>query len=707
MDSSFSVIGGHTVGKVQTQKPILTISLLSSNRRDTIRKCLDSLKTLRERVPSELIIVDTSQNEEMKKILEEYTDKIIPFTWCNDFSKARNVGLDAAKGEWFLYLDDDEWFIDTIEIEEFFLSGDYKEYTLAYYLQRNYSDYAGTNFQDARVSRMFRIWNQIHFASSIHEYPDPITGKTKLLHSVVEHYGYVYDTEEKRYQHFWRNVTLLQDMIQKERKNSRWWLQLLQEYRNIGQLPEMARCCEEAISIFEKEKDPFSQIAMGSFYNAILFKHLGLFEYEQAEEMLKKALANKNITKMCRAALYASAVCLYFHKEEYALCEEYSSKYFALYEEFKDKEEEQYKQGYFFVEDAFSQAHREQVSCLFIMCGLKRDDASALKTYFWTLNWEGRMLFLETDFIEQVVDAFGRLPYEEEFVRMAETMVKRDSIAEVIMRCLEKKEHAAAEDFDRLRRIFLQIDSRLPYLLYLKLSEITESAALKAFMKAVTFFEWKVAVDRFCMQAAPDTVIQLGRLPTEGGREFAGSRSEYFFLKDAEVALGRCSLEDYEELQAHIACFCEKNLTFYHRFFKSSAFSGEMEMLPVQGRAAVMLQRALDAQSEGDIKAVSAALKESIKIYPPITNVVRAYTELFAARQKARMNEQKRTEQQESLMVSAQMQQLGAQIKKKIRQLLEQGMAAEALQTLEQLKTFLPEDTELEGLEKEIRGRMS
>ena len=694
------------MGKVQTQKPILTISLLSSNRRDTIRKCLDSLKTLRERVPSELIIVDTSQNEEMKKILEEYTDKIIPFTWCKDFSKARNAGLDAAKGEWFLYLDDDEWFIDTIEIEEFFLSGDYKEYTLAYYLQRNYSDYAGTNFQDVRVSRMFRIWNQIRFVSSIHEYPDPIIGKTRLLHSIVEHYGYVYDTEEKRYQHFWRNVTLLQDMIQKERKNSRWWLQLLQEYRNVGQLPEMAECCKEAISIFEKEKDPFSRIAMGSFYNGILFKHLRLFEYEQAEEMLKKALADKKMTQMCKAALYASAVCLYFHKEEYALCEVYCSKYFAIYEELKNKEEEQYKQGYFFVEDAFNQEHREQVSCLFIMCGLKRNDTFALKTYFWTLNWEGRLLFLETDFIEQVVDAFGRLPYEEEFVRMAETMVKRDSVAEALMCCLEKKEHADAEGFDRLCRIFLQINSRLPYLLYLKLNQITESAALKAFMKAVTFFEWKAAVDRFCVQAAPEMVMQLGGLLTEGGREFAGSRSEYFFLKDAEAALGRCSLEDYEELQAHIARFCEKNLTFYHRFFKSSAFSGEMEMLPAQGRAAVMLQRALDAQSEGNIKAVSAALKESIKIYPPITNVVRAYTELFAARQKARINEQKRAEQQESLMVSAQMQQLGAQIKKKIRQLLEQGMAAEALQTLEQLKTFLPKDTELAGLEKEIRGRM-
>ena len=53
----------------KTNKPILTISILSSNRKDTIRKCLDSLKTLRERVSSELIIVDTAHDEEMRNIL--------------------------------------------------------------------------------------------------------------------------------------------------------------------------------------------------------------------------------------------------------------------------------------------------------------------------------------------------------------------------------------------------------------------------------------------------------------------------------------------------------------------------------------------------------------------------------------------------------------------------------------------------------------
>ena len=80
-------------------KPVLSISLLCSGRAKTTKKCLDSLASLREKVPSELIIVDTGCDEEMQALLRTYTDIVIPFTWCNDFSKARNVGMDAAQGE--------------------------------------------------------------------------------------------------------------------------------------------------------------------------------------------------------------------------------------------------------------------------------------------------------------------------------------------------------------------------------------------------------------------------------------------------------------------------------------------------------------------------------------------------------------------------------------------------------------------------------
>ena len=53
---------------------ILTISILVSNRPDTVRKCLDSIKPLLEEVPSELILVDTGCGEQVRGIIEEYTD---------------------------------------------------------------------------------------------------------------------------------------------------------------------------------------------------------------------------------------------------------------------------------------------------------------------------------------------------------------------------------------------------------------------------------------------------------------------------------------------------------------------------------------------------------------------------------------------------------------------------------------------------------
>ena len=52
------------------KNPLLSISLLTANRPDTIIKCLDSLTSLRQNVPSELIIVDTGCDQ--KQILLQY-----------------------------------------------------------------------------------------------------------------------------------------------------------------------------------------------------------------------------------------------------------------------------------------------------------------------------------------------------------------------------------------------------------------------------------------------------------------------------------------------------------------------------------------------------------------------------------------------------------------------------------------------------------
>ena len=98
---------------MQKEKIILSISLLASRDVDDVQRCLKSLEPIRREIPCEVIAVDTSGGDErLKEVLCQYADKIVPFTWCDDFAKARNAGLQRAKGEWFLYIADDEWFVE-------------------------------------------------------------------------------------------------------------------------------------------------------------------------------------------------------------------------------------------------------------------------------------------------------------------------------------------------------------------------------------------------------------------------------------------------------------------------------------------------------------------------------------------------------------------------------------------------------------------
>ena len=144
---------------MSANKPLLTISLLSSGRSATIERCLSSLAPFKEQLDTEIIVVDTDSkhSEEVHSILAQYTDRIIPFDWIDDFSAARNVAVDAASGEWFLFLDDDEWFIDPAPMIAFLKSDENRKYHWATYLIRNFFDDELQTYRDAWASRMFRL----------------------------------------------------------------------------------------------------------------------------------------------------------------------------------------------------------------------------------------------------------------------------------------------------------------------------------------------------------------------------------------------------------------------------------------------------------------------------------------------------------------------------------------------------------------------
>lgn len=240
---------------MEEKKLLLTISILVSNRIDTISKCMESIRPLLEQLPSELIVVDTVGEENSDGALavaKEYATEVVHFDWCNDFSAARNAGLKLARGAWFLFMDDDEWFEDVTEIIEFFRSGEYENYGCATYQIRDYRNREGS-YATGILSRMVRLEADTAFCGRVHEYLNPMHPPVKELASFIHHYGYVFDTAEEHKKHSERNLSLLRPEFEKNPNDLRLRLQMVQECMYLKELEEEALVlCRETMKLDKK-----------------------------------------------------------------------------------------------------------------------------------------------------------------------------------------------------------------------------------------------------------------------------------------------------------------------------------------------------------------------------------------------------------------------------------------------------------------------
>ncbi len=729
-----------------SRRPVLSISLLCSGRTKTTKQCLDSLKTLRERVPSELIIVDTGCDEEMKKLLRTYTDIIIPFTWCDDFSKARNTGMDAAQGEWFLYLDDDEWFIDTKEIEEFFLSGNYKNYYYALYVQRNYTTLNKDMYSDAWVSRMVRLDNRPRFVSSIHEYFYPLYDPHILLHSIVEHFGYYFANKEQERAHAKRNTTLLLDMIKKRRREIRWWTHLLQEYRSTDEYAKLEEWCLAGLKEFRNEDIPNTNRERGAFYCGLLEAEIRTCFYEEAEKNFRKAVADKRNTDFCRMRLYNIGAEIYYKQGNYKEAIRCCEKYVEYYELLKDDEVKQQEETAFFVQFALEMSGISVAFGIYILAALKLGDTSMFKKYFNVFDWKGPMMLYE-HFTDDLIYALAELPYDSEVVPLLETMAKRPGYT-MLWDALKKLEAESGESerqeemFFRIGRYFTAVDAPYYYVWYLKvlyadhtgeleqlpyyfarlfgcvadvfqlgdqIFEIAERHQIDVWLsfENIIFDNWKIGVDAFFensqleQKEKMEAFAERTKYPEMSDK--AKLRYEYFCVKVAEAKIVQRYVNDnFYAMQNRFRDFTGKSLAFYRRYFKQEAFTGEMELLPKSCRVAVKWEQVIQGEAEGDRKKVAKYLKEAVGLFPDFDDVIQVYARCFAASEEMKLAD----EENKAKEAKSQMRTLAIQVKAKIPGLLAQGMVDEAYQILQQLKALVPDDEELPELEKRVAARM-
>ena len=282
----------------------LTIGILVSDRKKYIRDAMEALKPLLLAVPSELIVVDTKgkDSDGSIDIVREYTDKVYPFTWCDDFAVARNVCLEHAKGEWFMFQDDDEVFDDVQELIDFFTSGECNRYGSGYYYVKNYSADGGHKM--SVVGRMVRRTAETRFVGTVHEHFNRVSLPYKVFSCFVHHYGYVFATEEAKKKHQKRNVVLLQKDLKQHGMTPRICAQMTQELLVCGDTQDAGyEFCLKGLLELEKKnqlQDACSQWAMVASvryfkakgnYQGLLCRAAEIREKYKLSEMAQLALA--------------------------------------------------------------------------------------------------------------------------------------------------------------------------------------------------------------------------------------------------------------------------------------------------------------------------------------------------------------------------------------------------------------------------------
>lgn len=97
--------------KVHIKKPAdvkISACTIAKNEEKTIAK---SIKSYKEYV-DEIIIVDTGSVDNTVQVAGDLGAKVLHYEWNNDFASAKNAAIGAASGDWIVFLDSDEYFVE-------------------------------------------------------------------------------------------------------------------------------------------------------------------------------------------------------------------------------------------------------------------------------------------------------------------------------------------------------------------------------------------------------------------------------------------------------------------------------------------------------------------------------------------------------------------------------------------------------------------
>src|SRR3954469_4646226 len=223
----------------------LSLCMIVKDEEEMLPRCLAAVKP----AVDEMIIVDTGSTDRTVEIAESFGARVLHHEWNGSFSDARNVSLEAASGDWVIYLDADEVLVEDDAAALRACTGRVWREAFAL-VETNYTgDIEDGTAMTHNALRMFRNRPAYRFKGRLHEQmayalPGYLSERIEYTQLRIEHYGYlgvVRDSKDKSR----RNLELLEQQVADGQESAFQSFNLGSEYLALGEI-------ETAIGHFEK-----------------------------------------------------------------------------------------------------------------------------------------------------------------------------------------------------------------------------------------------------------------------------------------------------------------------------------------------------------------------------------------------------------------------------------------------------------------------
>lgn len=231
--------------------PLISAAMIVRDEERHLEQCLTSLAG----VVDEIVVVDTGSSDASVDIAEGHGARVFHHQWEDDFSRARNVGLEQVRGRWVLYIDADER-LGPVNREELVqrLEGA-REVAFRILLHP---------FVRSTPYYEYRLWrndDRIRFSGVIHEKVVPAIHRVSAAEGrpigdchllALEHVGYEEDQEAKHR----RNLPLLQAQLEQEPRNIFNWHHLGRIWMALGEHERAGEALQRSVDLEKARPAP-------------------------------------------------------------------------------------------------------------------------------------------------------------------------------------------------------------------------------------------------------------------------------------------------------------------------------------------------------------------------------------------------------------------------------------------------------------------